>query len=571
MPAIVTNKFRIHNAKSFREGFNEDFGYTTFANTTDGDTYLETNMYLFIGKVTPWSSADAAGADDTNPPNPVDNVAATEYEHWRDMIASKKITHGWVSHVIPRHNWKSGNTYYSYTQTETDLFNQAFYVVTDEYNVYKCLANNASGFGSGAVSTKPTHLSGTQTYTDDYTWKFMFQINAADALKYVTPNYIPVKRVRNANNVLIDDGSLQYHAELDAVDGKIDIINKTSNGQYYIFSSGDLREYQDHTTTSIFLSDDALDTTDIYNNCAVFFTEGDVINQSSVITDYVGGASREATISPALTVAPANGTAYIIGPQVVVEGDGNGARVAAIGNNSHQVTQLQVVDGGSGYSTANVSFVDITHPNAGPFPQETTSGAEASVVIGPQGGHGNDPVEELGGYYVMINTRLEYDESLNFTVNNDFRKIGLLVDPLLPDGTKSTLDLADQAVTITINTAAQSWNGLQFNEDDLLIGEDSGMSGRVIDFMGGNTTIRLIDVVYGTNTTAGYDGLSGSLQIGEKVLVNGGAEAYINTASDSVIGGDHKKFSGNILYVENRSPITRASDQIEDIKLVIEF
>ena len=29
--------------------------------------------------------------------------------------------------------------------------------------------------------------------------------------------------------------------------------------------------------------------------------------------------------------------------------------------------------------------------------------------------------------------------------------------------------------------------------------------------------------------------------------------------------------SGNILYVENRKPISRASDQTEDIKLIVEF
>ena len=29
--------------------------------------------------------------------------------------------------------------------------------------------------------------------------------------------------------------------------------------------------------------------------------------------------------------------------------------------------------------------------------------------------------------------------------------------------------------------------------------------------------------------------------------------------------------SGNIIYIENRKPISRASDQTEDIKLIIEF
>ena len=65
MPAIVTNKFRLHNAKQFIEGFDEDSGFTSFANTAAGDTSLETNMYLFIGKVDPWT-------DDINPPTPTD-------------------------------------------------------------------------------------------------------------------------------------------------------------------------------------------------------------------------------------------------------------------------------------------------------------------------------------------------------------------------------------------------------------------------------------------------------------------------------------------------------------------
>ena len=49
-----------------------------------------------------------------------------------------------------------------------------------------------------------------------------------------------------------------------------------------------------------------------------------------------------------------------------------------------------------------------------------------------------------------------------------------------------------------------------------------------------------------------------------------GASATSNDAG-SVTGGDLTRFSGDVLYVENRSPVTRASDQIEDIKLVIEF
>ena len=93
MPALVSKKFRIHNAKQFVEAFDEDKGFTTFANTSAGDTSLETNMYLFIGGISAFS-------DDTNPPTPTDSVANSYFSNWRDMIAAKKITSSDVSHCI---------------------------------------------------------------------------------------------------------------------------------------------------------------------------------------------------------------------------------------------------------------------------------------------------------------------------------------------------------------------------------------------------------------------------------------------------------------------------------------
>ena len=90
MPALVTNKFRIHNAKQFVEAFDE-VSYSSGGAVTDSSGLLNSNMYLFIGKPTAWS-------DDSTPPTPTDAVANTHYENWRDMIAAKKITSSDVSH-----------------------------------------------------------------------------------------------------------------------------------------------------------------------------------------------------------------------------------------------------------------------------------------------------------------------------------------------------------------------------------------------------------------------------------------------------------------------------------------
>ena len=147
MAALVTNKFRIHNAKQFIEAFDE-VSFTSGAAVTDSSGLLNSNMYLFIGKVTGWS-------DDASPPSPTDSVANTHYENWRDMIAAKKITSSDVSHAIPRKNWTNNTNYIAYTDNTSTLHSQDFYVMTTDFNVYKCLANNDTT-SAGAVGTTST-------------------------------------------------------------------------------------------------------------------------------------------------------------------------------------------------------------------------------------------------------------------------------------------------------------------------------------------------------------------------------------------------------------------------------
>ena len=73
----------------------------------------------------------------------------------------------------------------------------------------------------------------------------------------------------------------------------------------------------------------------------------------------------------------------------------------------------------------------------------------------------------------------------------------------------------------------------------------------------------------GNSVTDGYNGIDGYFTTTE-VIAGATASATAN-GSGAVTGGDLTRFSGDILYVENRSPVTRASDQIEDVKLIIEF
>ncbi len=553
MPAIVTNKFRIHNAKQFVEAFDE-ISTTSGAAITDASGLLNTNMYLFIGKVTAW-------ADDTAPPTPTDSVSNTVYNHWRDMIAAKKIGSTDVSHVAPRYNWTTASNYYAYSHANNALFDQQFYVMTDDYNVYKCLANNQAG---GTSTTKPTGTGTAIIETaDSYKWKFMYQISAARALKFVTPSYIPTQRVRKANNAIANttDSSFQYDVEIAANtsgNGAIEVVHVTTAGSGYTFETGTVQvghtEASNATHTTCKISGTGLATDQIVNN-DIYFTSDSasgVTGKGGTIVDYQAGTDV-VTLTPALASAnvPADGDGYSIGPKIVITGDGHGANVRATNTASGVIGDIVVVAGGNNYGNAVATIVT-----------NTGSSGVVTPIIGPRGGHGDDAVEELGGFFVMVNSRLEYGESGNFTTNNDFRKIGLVAQPLYANGDVATASTIDQCVTITV----QSWNSTAFAEDELVTASQSGATGKVVDFKN-NTTLRLVDVTQGSNTTVGYDSIAGSFQANETFTGAGGGSA--NTSA--VVGGDLAKFSGDVLYIENRSPVTRADDQIEDVKLIIEF
>ena len=573
MPALVTNKFRIHNAKQFVEAFDEVTA-TSGAAVSDASGLLNTNMYLFIGKTTAWS-------DDSAPPSPTDAVANTHYEHWRDMIAAKKISSSDVSHVIPRKNWTNNTSYFAYTDTEADLFSQDFFVMTDEFNVYKCLANNETTSGGAVGTTSTVKPTGTGTSlistADGYKWKFLYQISASDALKFVTPNYIPVRTVRRANDYLANTndsspGQNQYDVETAVAatnggNGAIEVVKISTRGSGYQGEVGTITGTPTTSTIKISGATAGFATNSIVNS-DIYFTSGSQSGKGGTITAYNHGTTT-LTFTPALSVAPAAGDGYAVGPKVVISGDGQGANVrATVNTTTGGINAISVISVGNNYSNASISIVANTTGL-------TISPTSLTPIVGPVGGHGSDAIKELGGYYILTNARLEYSESNNFTTNNDFRKVGIVAQPKYANGDVSTASVIDQATTIVLKT----WNGTQYAADELVTGADSGCTGRVVDFTS-NNTLRLTDIVpAGNSTTAGYNSIYGYFTTSEIIAANtlnnelgagSGASATANDAG-SVTGGDLKRFSGDVLYVENRSPVTRANDQIEDVKLIIEF
>ena len=610
MAALVTQNFRVHNAKQFKEMFSETelFGGTS---VTDAQGLLNTNVYLFIGKSDAWSGSYS----DTNVPNPAtatnpssDTTANTSYTHWKDMIAAKKVASSDVSHVVTRHNWTSGRHYsmYDHTETMTNLLAERtgqtissgtgtlypMYVMNSNFNVYKCLFNNKSEAGVPQPSTtEPTATTTTAgapaALADGYVWKYMYSVSASDALKFVTSGYIPVKQIRDANALgntgtagglgssgTKNDGSDQATIEFNAVDGALDVFVISNDGANYHFENN--ISIASGTGTSLVLSSPGLTTNDYYNNSSVYFTySGSSYVRKVTDSAYDSGTSQMTlTLDSTLGVTLSGSLTANVAPFARIIGDGHGQEIVLTANSSaaNSVGGVTVVNSGNSFTTATLDVLQ----------QGTGAGASAAItpIIPPKGGHGYDPVTELGGYFIMVNSKLTQDESGTFTTTNDFRKIGLLTDPN-SDGafTKYSGTTATQAKTFTFtsNTAAIS--------GDITISQNSvganGATAYVVDVNASASTIRVIDVTNGANASAGYDGKPGSFQCTTSNVASGFSGVSAATATftytggsavlTNVANGSMQIGSGDVIYIENRAPVARASDQTEDIKLIIEF
>ena len=236
------------------------------------------------------------------------------------------------------------------------------------------------------------------------------------------------------------------------------------------------------------------------------------------------------------------GVGYASAPTVTITGDGTGATATAVVSGG-VVTGITMNTVGSGYSRAVVTL------NGG----SPSTPATARAVITPAGGHGSDPIKELGGFYVMVQVLLEgADGSGDFIIDNDYRQLGLVRNPYDYGTTTVATSTTKSALTILSHG---STTGGSFVKDDQVIGGTSGAKGYVASV--GSGAIKVYQ-----NDVTGYV----PFQSGE--LITQGA---VSGTISSITNAEIEKYSGDVVYIENRSPVNRASNQTEDVRLVIEM
>ena len=465
--------------KDIRKSFAEDF-------VNDFDSNAANQYLLAFGKVDSWVTEPYGASLD----NPVANIDSEKYGFyaWADAIGAKRLSSRNVYRMIPRYDWLYGATFDRYDSSEALFLTTApkrFYVYTSSGNVYKCLNNNSNGVSI----VEPSHtITENVTLADGYVWKFIYKVTE-DSSDFITSAYIPVQY---ANDNITLNTITQWNAQLNAVNGSIDIVNTVvpssefTAAQWTRMSPTDeIRVVQSDSpigSTSIHLDPVESASDDFYVGYSIYINSGPGIGLLRKITGYTG-SDKTASFSDALTedVAVAAGgipaSSYVILPSLVVDGDGSGAQAIPIMNSQYNITGVTVLDIGTNYTIAALRALPI-EVSGGTLGSQGILGPTFEPQISPYGGHAKNALDDFSSDKVMIRTRIQGTDS-KFATTQDFRQVFLLRNPLLNGGTYDGLVagseiLQKKQLTVRVPYFANShFNDSTFSVGNSIVGETS--------------------------------------------------------------------------------------------------
>jgi hypothetical protein len=452
------------------------------------------------------------------------------------MVALKKIKASDVSQVIRKITWSSGTTYDMYrhdisrTNTSkpsgsTSLYSANYYVINSDFRVYICLQN---GTDPENVTGRPSLDEPTFTDLepkaagdsgDGYIWKYLYTIKPSEVIKFDTVNFIPVPK-----NWETSSESLVLRTNAASPNNQLKIITITNRGVG------------------------------------------------------LGTANRTYTNVP-------------------IRGDGEGAKATIIINNDSKVESVTVSIGGSGYTYGTVDLVSGNVPTGTVTPT-------FNVIIPPKGGHGADIYRELGAYNVLIFSRIENDlENPDFITGNKIARVGVVENPQAYDST-SLLDVEKASAVYALKLAGTGYDTAVFTPNSRFtqtISTGTTAVGRIVSYDQNTGVLKYwqdkslvgfnTDGTQNTSPTYGIqlNRFTNSVGTGGTTIIVGtnlnidttftGISTALNNRTynlgQSFIAGlanpEVKKYSGNIIYVDNRPSITRSSNQKEDIKVILQF
>lgn len=484
--------------------------------------------YVFIGKHDSYTPTDS--------PEQIQETSKTELQLWRNMIAAKKITGADINPVIRSRVWTS-RRFDQYDDERLLTSSNDFYHIRGEsgvFRVYKCLSNNYGTVSTSRPTGTGSGTNGIISTPDGYIWKYMF---SAPNNKFVSSNYIPVP----LNNKGTNQSTYGITANT-TVDGAIYSIKIKNAGSGY---ADTIRTPITTATPTNLLTLNS--TTDVIQG---MFVSGNNIFPGTFVDAVLAGNQIRLSQNTSAAI-PSSSNDLTFSTRIIIIGDGSGATIGSFTRNTttNAITSLTLSNFGSMYSYANTIIYG------------RGTGAILTPIVGPKFGHGSFPAKELAANSVMISMLFGKGDASEggkiSTSSSTFRQVGFLRDPhKYGEDTQLNSFTSNNVISQTYNVTVVPGNQYTLNSI-VYQGTDAttnfNFRGRVYDQTG--TIIRLTQV-------------EGNFEIGQALKQS---DDSISRIALNIQYPELQPLTGDILYAENSSVVTRSPSQAENIRFIINF
>jgi hypothetical protein len=518
-----------------------------------------TRAYFFLGKALPWNSTET-----------VETPSASrdyEFDTRSDIIGMKNVTSTDISFAIERQDWSSGTVYDMYDDRysseypspsgATDIADAKMFVVTDEFNIYKCISNNY-----GAPSTvKPTGTSiGYLEFADGYIWKYMDTVDELQRSKFLTPQYLPITNTVNEryfsaglSPIVINPGSGYVQSNVScyiAGDGTGAALNPIIDENGQIESVEVVNPGSNYSTAVVeVLTPDPDQPQGTGGEISVSLDYGDLnAPQAEVQLSAVSGEISFVYVTD-------SGSGYS-DATVTIEGNGVEATASPIIENG-MITGIILNNRGEGYTTATATITS-----------NTGSGASAYVIISPSGGHGRDLVNESFANILSFQISTLDEVNQGFLLDNDYRQSGLIFDP---DKYPVEGELRQKVVSEYASAChvfeIEGENAEDFVQDQVIYEQVTGSKMYIVqseDWVDTGVTIGARLLVQSSENF--------SPEVGDTFADEEGSTLFtLADETSNIVKPEVDKFSGSMVFINNRSPYRKTAEQIVNVRTYIKF
>jgi hypothetical protein len=221
---------------------------------------------------------------------------------------------------------------------------------------------------------------------------------------------------------------------------------------------------------------------------------------------------------------------------VTITGDGSGATAVAVISNG-AISKIRMTNYGSGYRYANVL---ITGPG---------NGAKARAIIGPYGGYGKDALNNLFARSLMFYSNVSKDKNQGFDVNNDYRQLGIIKSPRQYNNNQPLVTILASGCWVISGAA----NTTLFPADSIITKTGTAYRFRIVTNTGSALLVQSLD--------------NAIISIGDS-FTSENSNIFV---CSGVTSPTVDKYSGDLLFIDNKQAFTPTADETVTLRTVLKF